>query len=91
MAFRLLARMRKLRGTWLDPFARSADRRMERQLIAEFEALIEKLLPALKGDGARAAKELVSEFDEIRGYGPVKEIAADEARARIASHAIMRA
>ncbi|NIV17860.1 MAG: indolepyruvate ferredoxin oxidoreductase family protein [Woeseiaceae bacterium] len=88
--FRLLARMRKLRGTWLDPFARTADRRLERGLITEFESLVDKLLPTLTKDGTQAARQLVGEFDEIRGYGPVKEKAADEARAKIASHAIMR-
>jgi indolepyruvate ferredoxin oxidoreductase len=88
--FRLLARMRKLRGTWLDPFARTADRRLERELIVEFEALIEKLLPTLTEDSAASAHELVATFDEVRGYGPVKEEAAIEARAKIASHAIMQ-
>jgi indolepyruvate ferredoxin oxidoreductase len=89
--FGLLARMRRLRGTWLDPFARTADRKLERQLIAEFETLVDKLLPTLEKDGTSTARELVGAFDEIRGYGPVKEEAAIEARAKIASHAIMRA
>jgi indolepyruvate ferredoxin oxidoreductase len=89
--FRLLARMRRLRGTWLDPFARTTDRKLERQLIAEFEALVDKLLPTLQEEGTSTAIELLGAFDEIRGYGPVKEEAAIDARARIASHAIMRA
>src|SRR2546423_3204010 len=44
-AFRLLAKMKGLRGTAFDIFGRSAERRMERQLITDYEALIEELLP----------------------------------------------
>src|SRR5690606_24413071 len=42
-AFRVLARLRRLRGTPLDPFGRPAERRTERQLIADYESLVERI------------------------------------------------
>ena len=84
-AFRLLARFRKLRGTRLDLFGMSAERRMERALIGEFERDVEVLLQHLSSDNIDLATEIVKEYLEIRGYGPVKEDAARKARARIDS------
>ncbi len=84
-AFRLLARFRKLRGTRLDLFGLSAERRMERALIGEFERDVEVLLQHLSSDNIDLATEIVKEYLEIRGYGPVKEDAARKARARIDS------
>jgi indolepyruvate ferredoxin oxidoreductase len=84
-AFRLLARFRKLRGTRLDLFGRTAERRMERALIGEFEDNVEILLQHLSSDNIELATEIVKEYLEIRGYGPVKEEAARNARARIES------
>ncbi len=46
-AFRAMARLRFLRGTWLDPFRNSDERKLERRLIAEFEADIGDLLARL--------------------------------------------
>ena len=43
-AFRLLARLKRLRGTALDPFGRSAERRMERQLLRDYETLLDELM-----------------------------------------------
>ena len=88
---RLLARMRKLRGTWLDVFGLSADRRLERELIREFESTIDTLLASLTADNTDQAAEVVQSYMDIRGYGPVKEQAVEEVRAKIASRAIMRA
>jgi indolepyruvate ferredoxin oxidoreductase len=83
--FRVLARMKKLRGTSLDLFGRTAERRMERALIAEFETHVEKLLAGLQRHNVELAADIVNEYLEIRGFGPVKEKAAAEARGRIAS------
>ncbi|MDE2119958.1 MAG: indolepyruvate ferredoxin oxidoreductase family protein, partial [Betaproteobacteria bacterium] len=47
---RLLARARRLRGTWFDPFGHSAERRTERALIAQFETLLDDVLPQLRAD-----------------------------------------
>jgi indolepyruvate ferredoxin oxidoreductase len=84
-AFKLLARFRRLRGTRLDIFGLSAERRMERALISEYEQNIEILIDHLSLHNIDLAIEIVKEYLEIRGYGPVKEEAAEKARAKIAS------
>ncbi len=81
--FRILAAMRGLRGSAFDLFGRSAERRMERELIVEFEQLLERLLPHI-GERHQAATELVQLYMNIRGYGPVKEQSADQVRRQIA-------
>lgn len=83
--FKLLASMRGLRGTRFDVFGMTAERKMERALITEFEQTVATLLCNLRVDTSDAAVEIVNEFLEIRGYGPVKEQAAMAARARIAA------
>ena len=83
--FRLLARMRRLRGGRFDVFGYTAERRMERALIAEFEATLDALLASLGKDNLQEAATLVRCYMEIRGYGPVKELAVNEVRAEIAS------
>ena len=82
-AFRLLARLRKLRGTRLGLFGMTAERRMERALIGEFESNVDLLLQHISSDNIDLATEIVKEYLEIRGYGPVKEDAAGKARTRI--------
>jgi indolepyruvate ferredoxin oxidoreductase len=84
-AFRLLARLKGLRGTAFDIFGRTAERKMERALIAEFEQTIEQLLATLDKENIEEAAAIVSRYLDIRGYGPVKEQAAEEVRADIAS------
>jgi indolepyruvate ferredoxin oxidoreductase len=91
LPMRLLASMRRLRGTPFDVFGYTAERRMERDLIREFESLIDTLLPKLNDHNVAEAAELVGHYMDIRGYGPVKEQAVEEVRAKLASHAIMRA
>jgi indolepyruvate ferredoxin oxidoreductase len=82
--FRILAGFRGLRGTAFDPFGKTAERRMERALIVEFEQLLEELLPTLREDRLQNATELVELFMKIRGYGPVKEESADLIRQQVA-------
>jgi len=72
-AFRVLAKMRRLRGTALDIFGRTAERRMERQLIADYETLIEELLASLGAHNHAIAVEIASIPEQIRGYGHVKD------------------
>jgi indolepyruvate ferredoxin oxidoreductase len=81
-AFRLLARMKGLRGTAFDIFGRSAERRMERQLIIDYEALIEELLPRLAAHNHAIAVELASIPEHIRGYGHVKDRHLNAAKAK---------
>ena len=80
--FRLLAKMRTLRGTPLDIFGYSADRRLERDLIRGYENDVEFLLDKLSPQTIDTAIELLSLPDRIRGYGPVKEKAVTDARKR---------
>lgn len=83
-AFRLLARFKGLRGTPFDLFGRTAERKMERALIDEFEQTIDQILAVLNEDNIAEATAIVSRYLDIRGYGPVKEQAAEEVRADIA-------
>ncbi|KAF1025138.1 MAG: hypothetical protein GAK40_01448 [Burkholderia plantarii] len=72
-AFRLLAKLKGLRGTALDPFAHTAERRTERALIGDYTALVEKILAGLAPERVPLALELANLPDAIRGYGHVKE------------------
>ncbi len=69
---RLLARGKPLRGTAFDPFGRTAERRAERQDIADFESLLDRLLPNLTAANRDLATELVELPLQLRGFGPVK-------------------
>ncbi|MDX1482561.1 MAG: indolepyruvate ferredoxin oxidoreductase family protein [Woeseiaceae bacterium] len=88
--FRLLAGLRRLRGTPFDVFGYTAERRMERALIGEFEATVDRLLDRLDAGTHAEAVRVLALYQDIRGYGPVKDQAVKEVRARIATHAIMR-
>jgi indolepyruvate ferredoxin oxidoreductase len=72
-AFRVLAKFRRFRGTPLDIFNKTAERRMERALIAEYESLMAELLAALAPHNHALAVELARIPEHIRGYGHVKE------------------
>ncbi|MDC0661578.1 indolepyruvate ferredoxin oxidoreductase family protein [Marinobacter sp. SS21] len=78
--FHLLARFKSLRGTPLDVFGYTADRRLERTLIREYEADIQWLLKHLSRDHLDAARNLAALPGRIRGFGPVKEAAYDAAQ-----------
>ena len=78
-AFRLMARLRFLRGTLLDPFRNSDERRLERRLIAEFEADIDDLIARLAPTNHALAVRIASLPESIKGYGRVKEASAAEA------------
>ncbi|MGB3271465.1 MAG: indolepyruvate ferredoxin oxidoreductase family protein [Xanthobacteraceae bacterium] len=80
--FRLLARLKGLRGTPFDLFGYGAERRMERELIAAYEADVAEVLRLLSPRSYPAARDLLALPDMIRGYGPVKHKAVEEARAR---------
>jgi indolepyruvate ferredoxin oxidoreductase len=79
---RMLASLRGLRGTALDVFRHSPDRKLERELIASYEKDVATVLGALSPATLETAVELLSLPDRIRGYGPVKEKAAADVRAR---------
>jgi indolepyruvate ferredoxin oxidoreductase len=71
-AFGLLAKMKGLRGTALDPFGRTEERRTERALIAEYRACIEELLGGLNASNLAQALEIARIPEDIRGFGHVK-------------------
>ena len=81
-AFRLLARMKGLRGGPFDPFARSPDRRLERGLVDWYFPLVGELAGGLDAENYDAAVALASLPEKIRGYGPVKTRSVEEARRR---------
>ena len=70
-AFRLLARLRRLRGTVFDPFGRTSERRMARRLIGDYEAEMEEVMAALSPGNHGLAVEFARIPDAIRGFGHV--------------------
>jgi indolepyruvate ferredoxin oxidoreductase len=72
-AFGVLAKMKGLRGTALDIFGKTDERRMERALIVEYRACIDELLAGLNASNLALAVEIARIPEEIRGYGHVKE------------------
>ena len=84
-AMRVLAKFRFLRGTPLDPFGRTDERRHERALIGEYDALVRELIAALSAGNRALAIELASLPDGIRGYGHVKERNLSAVRAKWAA------
>jgi indolepyruvate ferredoxin oxidoreductase len=72
-AFKLLAKLKGLRGTAFDVFGKTEERKMERALITQYQASIEKLLPALSAANTATALEIARIPEQIKGYGHVKE------------------
>jgi len=85
-AFRLLASLKGLRGSALDVFGYSAERRMERDLLARYEADVDRIARVLTPARIEAAAALASVPALIRGYGHVKQASVEKAageRARL--------
>jgi indolepyruvate ferredoxin oxidoreductase len=81
-AFGLLAKLKGLRGTRLDVFGYTAERRHERAMIAAYEALLERLLPRLDASNHALLAELAALPLQMRGFGHVKERNVARALAR---------
>ncbi|MEO8488077.1 MAG: DUF6537 domain-containing protein, partial [Betaproteobacteria bacterium] len=81
-AFRMLAKLRRLRGTALDVFGRTEERKMERRLLAEYEAQIDEISKRLAPHNHAIAVEIARIPEHIRGYGHVKLRHLKEAKAR---------
>jgi indolepyruvate ferredoxin oxidoreductase len=79
---RVLAKGRRLRGGALDLFGRTDERRMERELIDQYEARIDELLPRLRVENLALAGEIARLPLSMRGYGHVKIANVALARAR---------
>ena len=71
--FPVLAKLRFLRGSLLDPFGHTEERKSERALIVEYRNAIATLLPTLSSENLSQMVELASVPEDIRGYGHVKE------------------
>jgi indolepyruvate ferredoxin oxidoreductase len=71
--FRLLAKFKGLRGTPFDPFGRSLERRTERKLIGDYEAMLDEVLAGLAPDNHHIAVGLAAIPEKIRGFGHVKQ------------------
>jgi indolepyruvate ferredoxin oxidoreductase len=71
-AFRVLAKLKGLRGTALDIFGRSEERKTERRLVVDYERTIEELLERLDRDNHKLAVEIAQIPEHIRGFGHVK-------------------
>ncbi len=78
--FRMLARMRRLRGSLLDPFRWSPDRRLERALIREYETSLEQILKNLDPGNHATSITLAAMPERIRGFGFIKEKSLEKAR-----------
>jgi indolepyruvate ferredoxin oxidoreductase len=70
--FRLLARCKFLRGTALDPFGYSQERRTERRLVRDYESMLDEVLAKLEPDNHHIAVGLAAIPEKIRGFGHVK-------------------
>ena len=81
-AFKLIKRLKFLRGGAFDVFGKTAERRMERQLITDYARTVEELLGRLDGDNVELAAQIAAVPEHIRGFGHVKEAHFAKAKAR---------
>jgi indolepyruvate ferredoxin oxidoreductase len=84
-AFKVLARMKGWRGSVLDPFAYSQDRKLDRQLLVWFEGVMTHVERRFDPANPDRALALLTAPQEIRGYGPVRHKAADQVMAEVAA------
>ncbi|RME61668.1 MAG: hypothetical protein D6782_13660 [Alphaproteobacteria bacterium] len=77
-----LARLKGLRGTWADVFGYQAERRLERQLIADYFALVEELCAKLGPANHGLALKLAALPERVRGFGHIKARQVAEMRAQ---------
>ncbi len=84
-AFKLLKRLKFLRGGAFDVFGKTAERRMERQLIVDYRKTVDELLAGLTLGNHALAVEIARIPEHIRGYGHVKEAHLHSAKAKEAA------
>jgi indolepyruvate ferredoxin oxidoreductase len=84
-AFRLLARMKRLRGTPLDPFGHTAERRMERELIEWYAGLMRRCADEVAPATLDAWATVLAAPMEMRGFGPVKAAAVGRVKGEVAA------
>jgi indolepyruvate ferredoxin oxidoreductase len=71
--FGVLAQLKSLRGTAFDPFGYTAERRAERQLVGDYESLLDEVIAKLAPENHHVAVGLAAVPEKIRGYGHVKQ------------------
>ena len=71
--FRMIASMKRLRGTWLDPFGRGSERLLQKEFTRQFETDMEEVLASGDPGKREIALELAKLPTTVRGYGPVWE------------------
>jgi indolepyruvate ferredoxin oxidoreductase len=83
--FRLLAKGKRLRGTAWDPFGYTAERRRERQMIADYEKVLDEIAERLGPANHATAVALAGLALDIKGFGHVKERNYQAVKAREAA------
>lgn len=83
--FRLLASLKGLRSTTFDPFGYTAERRMERRLITDYQALVGRIVEQLDDNNLPTALELAAAASKIAGYGLVKSASVTAYESRLGS------
>ncbi len=84
-ALRWLAAARALRGSIIDPFAWSAERRLGRTLLVEYELSLARMLRGLTASRLGAAAQIANWTDPVKGFGPVRKERAQAARVTLMS------
>jgi indolepyruvate ferredoxin oxidoreductase len=80
----VMAKMKGLRGSALDVFGYTEERRMERAMIGAFEADVDRMLAGLSKERLATAVKLAAVPQMIRGYGHVKDASVGPAKAEAA-------
>ena len=80
-AYRILARLKGLRGTAFDVFGYTQERKQEKELLANYEAVVEEIVAGLNKKNLGSAVALAGYPELIRGYGHVKEANVEKAMA----------
>ena len=83
-----LAHFKILRFTPFDPFGYTSERRMERALIDEYEAILDRLLAGLTPASLFQAASIAAMTQQIRGFGAIK--AENVAKTRSAQDKALR-
>jgi indolepyruvate ferredoxin oxidoreductase len=77
-AMTVLARLRFLRGSVLDIFGYSAERKADREVLAQYRSMIDTLLNDLTTDRLTLATDIANLPDQLRGYGHIREQSLQE-------------
>ncbi len=81
--FKVLAKLKSLRGTPFDPFGYFAERRMERRLITEYRELIDSIVDRLDESNLPVGLQIAMAARDVAGYGPVKSASVEAYRSTL--------